>query len=184
MSECSPVSHGAGGRIENRVKIPDGTATVSVEVMRVTKVGHWGFPEKAGAWLLRRKSGDLLSMPHSPLSDRRGRILLSEKRPERHFAAAPAFSCRLPPCGVFCTTDGFAGPSPFLSPGGIPPGDKNLKKGQLKGIAPGIGSRYNRRCISAERSKRQIPICKGVGEAFRLPQQAEKSPKRVGRNGK
>ena len=33
-------------------------------------------------------------------------------------------------------------------------------------------------------SARQIPICKGVGEAFRLPQQAEKSPKRVGRNGK
>ena len=101
-------------------------------------------------------------MPYSPLSDRRGRILLSEKRPERHFAAAPAFSCRLPPCGVFCTTDGFAGPFPFLSPGGIPPGDKNLKKGQLKGIAPGIGSRYNRRCISAERSKRQIPICNFV----------------------
>ena len=127
----------------------------------MTKVGHWGFPEKAGAWLLRRKSGDLLSMPHSPLSDRRGRILLSEKRPERHFAAAPAFSCRLPPCGVFCTTDGFAGPSPFLSPGGIPPGDKNLKKGQLKGIAPGMGSRYNRICISAERTKRKIGICRG-----------------------
>ena len=31
---------------------------------------------------------------------------------------------------------------------------------------------------------RQIPICKGVGEAFRLPQQAGKSPKRVGRSGK
>ena len=28
------------------------------------------------------------------------------------------------------------------------------------------------------------PICKDVGEAFRLPQQAEKSPKRVGRSGK
>ena len=116
MSECSPVSHGAGGRIENRVKIPDGTATVSVEVMRVTKVGHWGFPEKAGAWLLRRKSGDLLSMPHSPLSDRRGRILLSEKRPERHFAAAPAFSCRLPPCGVFVQRTALPGRPRFYPP--------------------------------------------------------------------
>ena len=31
---------------------------------------------------------------------------------------------------------------------------------------------------------RQIGICRGVGEAFRLPQQVGKSPKRVGRSGK
>lgn len=36
----------------NRVKVPDGTATVSVEVMRVTKVGHWGIS-------LRRLARDL-----------------------------------------------------------------------------------------------------------------------------
>ena len=31
---------------------------------------------------------------------------------------------------------------------------------------------------------RKFGICRGVGEAFRLPQQAGKSPKRVGRSGK
>ena len=62
------------------------------------------------------------------------------------------FRAAYPPA-AFYTTDGFAGPSPFLSPSGIPPGDKNLKKGQLKGIAPGMGSRYNRMCISADRNK-------------------------------
>ena len=35
-------------------------------------------------------------MPYSPLSDRRGRILLSEKRPERLLPAAPAFCAAYP----------------------------------------------------------------------------------------
>ena len=39
----------AAGRIENPVKNRNGTATVSVEAPHRTKVGHWGFPEKAGA---------------------------------------------------------------------------------------------------------------------------------------
>ena len=40
----------AAGRIENPVKNRNGTATVSVEALHRTKVGHWGLlPEKAGA---------------------------------------------------------------------------------------------------------------------------------------
>lgn len=35
------------GRIENRVRITDGTATVWREALHLTKVGHWDFPEKA-----------------------------------------------------------------------------------------------------------------------------------------
>lgn len=35
------------GRIVNRVGIPDGTATVCVERLHRTKVGHWIFSEKA-----------------------------------------------------------------------------------------------------------------------------------------
>ena len=38
--------------------------------------------------------------------------------------------------------------------------------------------------FGARTSLFKSPICKGVGEAFRLPQQAGKSPKRVGRSGK
>lgn len=34
-------------RIENPVRIRDGTAAVCVEALHVTKVSHWEFPEKA-----------------------------------------------------------------------------------------------------------------------------------------
>lgn len=45
--KCFAVCNGCGKNRasgENR----DSTATVSVETLHRTKVGHWGFPEKAG----------------------------------------------------------------------------------------------------------------------------------------
>ena len=48
--ECLQMREQPCRRIENRVRITNGTATVCVEGLRLTKVGHWGFPEKA-AWV-------------------------------------------------------------------------------------------------------------------------------------
>ena len=42
--QCCLDSFGARWRIENRVRIPDGTATVTAEATHTTKVGHWGVP--------------------------------------------------------------------------------------------------------------------------------------------
>ena len=46
--ECPVGRISLMGRIDNRVKIPGGTAAVSAEALRRTKVGHWEHsPEKA-----------------------------------------------------------------------------------------------------------------------------------------
>ena len=51
----------AEGRIENRVKFPNGTATVSVEVPHLRRKPVIGVYLREGhAGLLRRKSGELL----------------------------------------------------------------------------------------------------------------------------
>ena len=42
--QCCLDSFGARWRIENRVQIPDGTATVNAEAAHMTKVSHWGIP--------------------------------------------------------------------------------------------------------------------------------------------
>ena len=42
------------------MQIPDGTATVSVEVLHLAKAGHWVTPREGYAEPVRRKSGELL----------------------------------------------------------------------------------------------------------------------------
>ena len=59
--KCSARLRCHAGRIDNRVKIPGGTAAVSAEAGRRTKVGHWKIlSEKARPLPMMREPEDLL----------------------------------------------------------------------------------------------------------------------------
>jgi len=88
---CSsaPLSVQAPGRIENRVRIPDGPAAVCAEVPRFTmKIGHWE-TGKAARDRRRRESEELLEQSDVPPAKYGpGWVFCAEKRPRRENAAA------------------------------------------------------------------------------------------------
>ena len=59
--KCSARLRCHAGRIDNRVKLPGGTAAVSAEAGRRTKVGHWNIRFREGAPVpMMREPEDLL----------------------------------------------------------------------------------------------------------------------------
>ena len=73
------------GRIENRVRITNGTATVSVEVLCRTKVSHWGIPRRRTE-SRKRKSGELLELSASMnLQVRIPVVFVVGKRPQHPY---------------------------------------------------------------------------------------------------
>ncbi len=64
------------------MKDRNGTATVCVEFVHKTKVGHWGIPEKAVHEMVMRESGDLLEQLRRICSRNRSyRLFFAGKRP-------------------------------------------------------------------------------------------------------
>jgi len=75
----------------NPVKIRNGTATVSAEIVHKTKVGHWDIPEKAVHRSGKRKSGDLLEQNLPRLQVRAVAAIVVEKRLQHPIAGCCSF---------------------------------------------------------------------------------------------
>ena len=82
------------GRIENRVRITNGTATVSVEVLCRTKVSHWDVPRRRTE-SRKRKSGELLELSASMnLQVRILVVFVVGKRPQHPYGCCGFFICQ------------------------------------------------------------------------------------------